>query len=225
MNVVYYDKNKNCFKEKNIKSWAVSNKLDYIIELHKNGNKNTSANGTGVLIKQGTNSTNMAIANELLQVLCKYFKNWSTGIVCRTDLYNMNSINGTCNYSMLEICFNSNDDDNKIFDKNIKNIGNDLYIALSKLGIKNLGVIYGHGNGDPGAVNGSRTEAEDVRRIEVKEMVKQLDNTPDNYAKDSVNKAVAMGLLKGDNNGDLMLHEKVSRQELMVFFDRAGLLK
>ncbi len=226
MNIIYYDKNKNCYRERNIKQWAVNNKLDYIIELHKNSSSNSSATGTGVLIKSGTNNKNIELATKVFNVLNKYFKKWSTGVVYRDNLYNMNVIEGSCNYSLLEICFNSNDNDNNVLDNNIENIGNDLYITLKESGIKNLGVIYGHGNGDPGAVNGTRYEADEVRRIEVKEMTKpiELDNTPDSYAKLSVDKAIEKGILKGDTNGNLMLHSNVSRQDLMVFFDRLRLL-
>lgn len=50
------------------------------------------------------------------------------------------------------------------------------------------------------------------------------DNTPSSWAKESVEKAVEKGILKGDENGNLMLQNSVTREQLMVFFDRLGLL-
>lgn len=49
----------------------------------------------------------------------------------------------------------------------------------------------------------------------------KLDNIPDAYAKSSVEWAVEKGILIGTTNGDLKLHENVTRQDLMVFLDRA----
>ena len=55
---------------------------------------------------------------------------------------------------------------------------------------------------------------------EEKQMQKTLDNTPDAYAKDAVNWALGAGILKGDANGDLKLHESVTRQDVLVFMKR-----
>lgn len=51
-----------------------------------------------------------------------------------------------------------------------------------------------------------------------------LDNTPDSYAAPAVKSAVSKGILKGDTNGNLMLHAPVSRQDLTVILHRAGVL-
>lgn len=50
------------------------------------------------------------------------------------------------------------------------------------------------------------------------------DNKPDEYAEIAVKKAFDKKIIKGDEDGDLMLHAPVTRQDLMVFFDRLGLL-
>ena len=50
------------------------------------------------------------------------------------------------------------------------------------------------------------------------------DNTPDEYSKYSVYKAVQNGVLTGTPQGDLMLNSPVSRQELCVILDRLGLM-
>lgn len=51
-----------------------------------------------------------------------------------------------------------------------------------------------------------------------------LDNTPDAWAKDAVDRAVAAGVLVGDDKGDLKLHDAVTRQELAVMLMRAGVI-
>lgn len=53
----------------------------------------------------------------------------------------------------------------------------------------------------------------------------KVDNTPDAYAKEAVNKAIKKGVLKGTDAGDYKLHSAVTRQDLFVFLDRLGLLK
>lgn len=47
------------------------------------------------------------------------------------------------------------------------------------------------------------------------------DNTPDAYAKEAVEWAVKEGILKGNENGDYMLHSNVTRQDMLVFLHRA----
>lgn len=53
----------------------------------------------------------------------------------------------------------------------------------------------------------------------------EMDNTPSSWAKASVDKAIRSGLMKGDENGDLKLHDPVTREQLCVFLDRLGLIK
>ena len=59
---------------------------------------------------------------------------------------------------------------------------------------------------------------------EVLERAEALDNTPDSYAVSAISKATQKGLLKGDANGNLMLHSPLTRQDLFVILDRTGLL-
>ena len=47
-----------------------------------------------------------------------------------------------------------------------------------------------------------------------------LDNTPDAYAAEAVEKAVKKGIIKGDTYGNLMLHSYITRQDLLVVLDR-----
>jgi hypothetical protein len=51
-----------------------------------------------------------------------------------------------------------------------------------------------------------------------------MDNTPSKWAEEAVSKAIKTGLLKGDENGNLKLHDAVTREQLAVFLDRMGLL-
>ena len=47
-----------------------------------------------------------------------------------------------------------------------------------------------------------------------------MDNTPSAWAKDAVEWAQQMGLIKGDEKGNLNLHANVTREQLMVFLYR-----
>jgi hypothetical protein len=49
-------------------------------------------------------------------------------------------------------------------------------------------------------------------------------NTPSSWAEEAVKKAQAKGLLKGDSNSNLKLQDAVTREQLMVFFNRLELL-
>lgn len=53
---------------------------------------------------------------------------------------------------------------------------------------------------------------------------KTVDNTPDDYAKYSVYKAVQNKILVGDTSGDLRLHDFVTRQDLCVILDRMNIM-
>lgn len=48
-----------------------------------------------------------------------------------------------------------------------------------------------------------------------------VDNTPDAWAEDAVNRAIKAGVLVGDDKGDFKLHDPVTRQELAVMLARA----
>lgn len=47
-----------------------------------------------------------------------------------------------------------------------------------------------------------------------------MDNTPSEWARDAVLWAKDLGLIRGDENGNLKLHENVTREELMVILKR-----
>ncbi len=50
---------------------------------------------------------------------------------------------------------------------------------------------------------------------------KTMDNTPDKYAEKAVEWAQKNGILKGDDKGDLRLHEGITRQDAVVMLYRA----
>lgn len=49
----------------------------------------------------------------------------------------------------------------------------------------------------------------------------KCDNTADSYATTAIDWAVANGILKGNGNGDYMLHSAITRQDMLVFLHRA----
>lgn len=68
-----------------------------------------------------------------------------------------------------------------------------------------------------------KTKLTEMADIEMSNKI--LDNSPADWEEESVNKALEKGILKGDENGNLMLHSALTRAQLMVFLDRLGLLK
>ena len=50
------------------------------------------------------------------------------------------------------------------------------------------------------------------------------DNTPDEYAKDAVKRALEKKIIIGDNLGDLRLHSALTRQDFAVILSRLGLI-
>ena len=48
-----------------------------------------------------------------------------------------------------------------------------------------------------------------------------LDNKPNEYAEQAIEWAVSKGILRGNDNGDYMLHSPVTRQDMLVFLYRA----
>ena len=60
----------------------------------------------------------------------------------------------------------------------------------------------------------------DYNGKEYKDMAK-LDNKPDDYAKSAVEWALKNKILKGDDKGDLKLHQNITRQDMIVMLKRA----
>ena len=51
--------------------------------------------------------------------------------------------------------------------------------------------------------------------------VKSNDNTPDNYAAEAVNWALSNNILRGNDKGNLHLHDNCTRQDMLVFIHKA----
>ncbi len=59
---------------------------------------------------------------------------------------------------------------------------------------------------------------------EMEEVDGPWDNTPSPYAAEAVAKAIELGILRGNQYGDLMLHSPLIREDFFVLIDRLGLL-
>lgn len=157
MEVIYYPPDINCYVRGDIKAWALNNGLDYICEIHRNAG---GGQGYETLVKGGYDSVDLLIHNAMVGLGFR-----DRGIKLRSDLANMNRISGICSYSLIEVGFIDSPADNTIFD--YSDIGKTLYNACQSAGVQRLGIIYGHGQGDPGAIAYGRQEADDVRIIKV----------------------------------------------------------
>jgi len=62
----------------------------------------------------------------------------------------------------------------------------------------------------------------DMFREEVQHLITMdtKDNSPDTYAKGTIDWALKNGILRGDAEGDLKLHESITRQDALVFIKR-----
>lgn len=158
MEVVYYPPNINAFAARNIHTWARQNGCDYVIELHRNAG---GGDGSEVLLMLPAAPED----NISLNVIANYIPK-NRGLKDGSWLQNASLMNiVSISYCLLEVGFIDNPGDNAEFDKNLALINTDLYNQLKNIGIKKLGVVYGHGGTDPGACAYNRTEAIDVRKI------------------------------------------------------------
>lgn len=66
----------------------------------------------------------------------------------------------------------------------------------------------------------SATEPVQEQPVISKPIEESVDSTPDSWAKDAVNNAMSMGILFGDDIGNLKLHKDCTRQEVIVFLYR-----
>ena len=67
--------------------------------------------------------------------------------------------------------------------------------------------------------------AEEVNKLLNKNKEVTVNKEPSSYAKVSCEKAVKLGVFKGDSKGDYMWHTPLTRQDFCVILDRLGLLK
>lgn len=165
--VIVYNPQVDSVRARNIHTWANENNLDAVYELHLNAFKQASANGYETFMQVGTGSAFKRDVHQTLAALPWRDRglkeaNARGGI----RLQNPRLMNSSrAEYLLLELGFITNASDMKIFDDNISAIEKILVEVAQKHGKKRIGVVYGHGQGDPGAVGNGRREADEVRRI------------------------------------------------------------
>lgn len=164
MDIIWYHKDYDCYRQGDIVAWARAYNIDYIVELHRNA-FNGTARGYETIInsRYSADMIDRTLHNALVGLGFI-----DRGIKGRSDLANCNRMAGTgIGYSLLEIEFIDNAADNAIYDNKLAEIGQMIFLACKNSGVRRLGVICGHGQGDPGASALGRTEAVDVRKINV----------------------------------------------------------
>ncbi|OHW61366.1 N-acetylmuramoyl-L-alanine amidase [Andreesenia angusta] len=200
MEVVVYNPKLNCFKQGDIVSWARANKLDLVVENHRNSAGETSY-GYESLVDHY-----QAIPQSIVEVhRAMVALGWrDRGFVKRNGPEQKGHQNSRLMriakipYVLLEHGFISNPQENQRYDSKLISIGSSIYDAAKRSGVKRLGVIYGHGQGDPGACKLPRTEAEDVRRISVAKKKEEIDMTKEELNKilDERDRAITTKVLK-----------------------------
>lgn len=204
MKIVTYNPNLDCFAQRNIASWARNNRVQIVYELHRNAFSNPSANGYETLIDYRQRS--IAVTN-LHRRIIERTGYRDRGIKVTNGgggraLYNSRQMFEVAKipYCLLELGFMGNANDNSIFDRTIKTI-EEVIVQLSRdSGLTCIGIVYGHGARDPGAVALGRREADDVRKIKptVNSTSINTPQTPQNHPSES-----------GSNSNDLMFYVQV----------------
>ena len=90
-----------------------------------------------------------------------------------------------------------------------------LHFQLEKDGEPVDGLPYLLGN------KSIEREGNEMQKNETPERAEQQDSEPQEWAKDAVEWAVQNGIIFGDGNGNLMLREPCTREQMLVFIYRA----
>ena len=75
-------------------------------------------------------------------------------------------------------------------------------------------IVGGHGEYGATACPGKHFPLQEMKEVTL------MDNTPNTYATEAVAWAQKESILHGDENGDLKLHEPITRQDMLVFLHR-----
>jgi N-acetylmuramoyl-L-alanine amidase len=170
-----YNHNKDLFQQNNYSDFKAGDK---VIEIHFNS-ASATATGTEILIKEGYTPDKMD--NELLTVLSKHFTN--RGFKYR-ELRNMNKFSELrIDYRLLEICFISNPNDMKQFEKIYGNLIKELAEVMvvncggSKLTVntsKPHGSAIGEGISTLTEYKVDEGDLRNMKRTEIENIVREL---------------------------------------------------
>ena len=211
--VSMYDQNNDAYKILKSGGSLPLSGVGYVIEVHLNAGVNDKGNGntTGVEVLVHTNESGVTVEEAICKRISALgFKN--RGVKRRGDLLVMNTVhrNGI-SHALIETCFVDDADDMKLYKAKF----NDIVKAIAD------GVAEGFG----------KEVEEDMTAQEVKKIVNQelasyapvyttIADVPD-WGKETVEKLVSKGWLKGEGDGNLNLPEEMLR--VLVINDRAGI--
>lgn len=164
MNIVIYPVNIRSVHAGNCHTWASNNGCDLVLELHLNSATDPSAHGYETL-KHTSATTTTAMQNVHNAMVGIGWRD--RGIKTSSNLGNMNLMkNKGIPYALLEFCFIKNANDMAKWNANIGTIPAKIVNACKSAGVKKLGIIYGHGGNDVGALGlKGEKEAIEVRRL------------------------------------------------------------
>lgn len=164
MSLLVYNPNQNAFRRQNIASWAVSNNIDTTIEIHRN-----AGGGVGYesWLWSGVQPSNIdrAIHNYFISVGHR-----DRGFKFTSGLQNLALLRSANRRGILiEIGFIDTQADNSLYDSRLTQMFNGMINAIRNVAPNaRIGIVFGHGEGDPGAVAFGRQEAIDVRNLQIK---------------------------------------------------------
>ena len=203
-----YDTSRNLYSDLKSGKYNVIDGYTDIIEIHFNAcvqdlKGNGRSTGTEILVhKSRYDAKDIVLEEKLLRELCDC--GWKNrGVKPRSDLQNMNICrNSRVNYFLIEMCFIDDLDDMNIY-KQFKRWNIEVFAdtLLDYWGYS----VDSENESKPVTVNTGRYDS--------------IDSVP--YGKDTIQKLVNKGLLKGGNDGKLNLSEDMLR--VFIVNDRAGL--
>ena len=167
----------------------------------------------GADVKEGQTIT-QSKADELLRAdLSKYEAYVSNQYYCQIT----NSLTDNQFSALVSFCYNCGSGGLKTLcnNRNATQISNAM-LLYNKAGGKVLAGLVRRRKAEQELFN----KKDDKDEEEVK-----MDNTPSSWAKSAVEKAIKEGIIQGDGNGNLDLHEAVTLEKLLVILERCGALK
>lgn len=165
--IIYYPISLNAYNQKNIKEWSLNNGLKYVVEIHFNA-FNKTAQGTENWIYSGYAPD--PVDRELVSALASNFNLINRGTKGTNQLANVvRMANSNIGYCLLETHFGDNSSDHSKM-QDVRRVGGVIKQVLDKYysGNTKVGIVYGHGQGDSGAIaSNGQQEQNYVRSIKV----------------------------------------------------------